>query len=423
MHTSGPSSTFYLPQELVDHIIDHLHDDPVSLSHCSLVCHAWLRTSRLHLFAKVNLKAGSPHTPAVVPPEDRCRSLYRLLKRSPEIIPHIRELDICEGSPAHHSPEVRSTTWVTVEWSLPPLLKMLTHLKRLDFAATSTMHWKTLPPGFQEAICTLLARPSLTYIRLHHWSFPDLVSLAKPLSACRNLKALALSSTTVSDDSVPEAEDEIAATPEEQQPDYTAQRYCLEVLTLDYVYFGYLEYWLLSHRSTVDVTGLRELRVAHFPDPTVVEKLLLKIGGSLEHFHLKPGSWDVHAFDLGVNSGLRSIRLTLEEPEIAMDWVMTLLTSITNYNVLERIGLEFYMGLGKLEGWSALDALLVRPELSSLRQVEIGIFAPPSHADFIKVNEELGGIEGRGILRLYQLGIKSQRSSRQLTPRISHYES
>lgn len=120
----------------------------------------------------------------------------------------------------------------------------------------------------------------------------------------------------------------------------------------------------------------------------------------------------MHSFDLGQNLGLRSIRLTLEEADSAMHWITSLLSSMLAGNVLERVGLEFYVDLKILSGWGALDSLLMRPELSSLRQVEIGLFAPPTHPEFIKVKEELSTLESHGILRLYQLGIKSQRSSR-----------
>ena len=131
----------------------------------------------------------------------------------------------------------------------------------------------------------------------------------------------------------------------------------------------------------------------------------------------------VYSFNLGLNSGLRSIRLTLEDPTHALPWVKTLVCSLSTTNVLERIGVEFYADLKQMvEGWAELDALLVRPELSSLRQVDIGLFAAPTHAEFIRVKEELAGLNARGVLRVYQLGIKSQRSSRQLMPRISRYE-
>jgi hypothetical protein len=45
-----------LPQELVDIIIDHLHDDQQSLLACSLVCQNWVEPSRIHKFASSTIK-------------------------------------------------------------------------------------------------------------------------------------------------------------------------------------------------------------------------------------------------------------------------------------------------------------------------------------------------------------------------------
>lgn len=42
-----------LPPELCDIVIDHLHDDKLSLAACCLVCHSWLRAARYHLFDSI----------------------------------------------------------------------------------------------------------------------------------------------------------------------------------------------------------------------------------------------------------------------------------------------------------------------------------------------------------------------------------
>ena len=52
---SPPMSFFPLPQELIDHTIDHLHNDKLSLAACSLVCKNWLSSARRHVFNKLIL--------------------------------------------------------------------------------------------------------------------------------------------------------------------------------------------------------------------------------------------------------------------------------------------------------------------------------------------------------------------------------
>lgn len=128
----------------------------------------------------------------------------------------------------------------------------------------------------------------------------------------------------------------------------------------------------------------------------------------------------MHSFNLCRNPGLRSIRLTLEDPLRAITWVQTLLSSLSPANILERLGIEFYADLKRIVGWAELDSVLA--EISSLREVDIGLFAPLAHPEVVRVKEELRVLGDRGVLHIYQLGTKSQRPTSQLTPRISRYE-
>lgn len=288
----APTEPLHIPQELADHIIDHLHDSPAALRSCSLVCHAWLPTSRLHLFFKVAFRAS----PDGCPSNELCKRLYNLLSASPDIIPNIHELEITEGA-LHGAPGypagLPSTTWVATERTLPRLLRMLTHLKRLEFGAHMTLHWVTLPPVLQNAISHVFKRPSLTYVRLKSWSFPNFAVLADLLSCCQNLKGLSLSSTIVGDGRDVGHASKLSVVAKGvavmEGGDVDSTRRSLEFLTIDYVNFRSLGQWLFSQGSTIEITGLRELRVAHVQDVTAIEKLLAVTGSSLEHFHLKPG--------------------------------------------------------------------------------------------------------------------------------------
>ena len=50
-------STPYLPAELLDHIIDHLHDTRDALRSCCLVSKSWIPRTRKHLFADLSFYA------------------------------------------------------------------------------------------------------------------------------------------------------------------------------------------------------------------------------------------------------------------------------------------------------------------------------------------------------------------------------
>ena len=45
----------YLPPEILDHVVDSLHDDPKTLKRCCLVSKSWIPRTRRHLFARVKL--------------------------------------------------------------------------------------------------------------------------------------------------------------------------------------------------------------------------------------------------------------------------------------------------------------------------------------------------------------------------------
>jgi hypothetical protein len=49
-----------LPQELVDEIIDHLHDDIPTLAACSLTCRSLLHRSRVHKLAHITIASSQP---------------------------------------------------------------------------------------------------------------------------------------------------------------------------------------------------------------------------------------------------------------------------------------------------------------------------------------------------------------------------
>ncbi|KAF8893617.1 hypothetical protein BD779DRAFT_1669880 [Infundibulicybe gibba] len=426
-----------LPQELTDHIIDHLHSDFSSLKSCSLVCRKWLPTSRYHIFHKISLKVppGAPsNSPGHAAPT-RCKRLCRLLLLSPEIIPHIHELEIGEGSPnlsLSQRSDSKSTQWVTSDRSLPRLLSMLTSVKQIDFSSHSTLNWHDMSPALQKAIRHLFRLPSLCFIRLRLWSFSSFSDFASLISGCTNLKGLALSCISLGGtdyegetnlDTINRSVDKVAIIEEEIVSNSDAQTPTLDFLTLDFVDFKFLIKWLLNSRSRLDVTALRELRVAHSHDAITLDELLQSVGDSLEHLHLKPGPWMVHPFNLAHNPNLNSLRITLEDPTTALEWTTTLLPSIAASHTLERIAVEFYIDLKKTAdatGWAALDSAFSRCD--SLRRVEIGLFAHPGSPDFIKVKQSLKLAGGRGIVQFYQLGIKNQRSSSELTPRISRFE-
>ncbi|KAI0755835.1 hypothetical protein C8Q74DRAFT_1305600 [Fomes fomentarius] len=83
-HLDEQTTDVPLPVETTDIIIDHLHNDIRSLRACSLVCHAWLPSTRHHLFNSFTIKPGDAYFADSV----------TFLTTTPEIARHIRSLRI-----------------------------------------------------------------------------------------------------------------------------------------------------------------------------------------------------------------------------------------------------------------------------------------------------------------------------------------
>ncbi|KAF8575271.1 hypothetical protein K439DRAFT_757703 [Ramaria rubella] len=75
-------STAGLPQELVDHVIDHLWDDLPSLQAASLTCWSWVEPAQYHIFHHVEARVTS------------AEPFWMLLKSSPYIGKHVKSLAI-----------------------------------------------------------------------------------------------------------------------------------------------------------------------------------------------------------------------------------------------------------------------------------------------------------------------------------------
>ena len=54
--------SLFLPQEIFDLVVDHLHDDPTTLRACCLVPKSWIPRTRIHLFSRVEFR---PHGPTL----------------------------------------------------------------------------------------------------------------------------------------------------------------------------------------------------------------------------------------------------------------------------------------------------------------------------------------------------------------------
>ncbi|KAG5650280.1 hypothetical protein H0H81_012770 [Sphagnurus paluster] len=226
-----------LPPELLDHTIDHLHDDMPTLRHCALVYRAWLAPSpRTHLPHHLAPAAQAP--PASPPPHQISNRLRPLQSPdAPHLTQYIRELHIYEG--------ISWQAWITHEPALVALLAQLKHVRRLHLqrSAALPIPWATLPSGLQRA----LGSPKLQELSIGTMAFGGPDEFLFFLEGCRSLRVLQLDHLLIG---VPVAANDVEPTAH------------LDALVLGPRTSSYIVSCLLLPRSAMDVTGLRKLSVS-----------------------------------------------------------------------------------------------------------------------------------------------------------------
>ena len=116
-----------LPQEILDQVIDFLHDDKKALAGCSLVAHAWLHPARSHLFHRLRLQ-----------PQSFARAA-QLLAQKPCIAGYVRELKIEEPSLLVNV--IAASTLLEMLQYFPNLHTM--HLDKIALTApTGILRWR-----------------------------------------------------------------------------------------------------------------------------------------------------------------------------------------------------------------------------------------------------------------------------------------
>lgn len=75
------NETRRFPQELVDHVIDHLHYDPNSLQHCSTVSKGWTHAAQFHMFQTILIQDGT-----------QLVRFAKLVESCPHLAMHVRTL-------------------------------------------------------------------------------------------------------------------------------------------------------------------------------------------------------------------------------------------------------------------------------------------------------------------------------------------
>jgi len=256
-------SSRILPQELVDSIIDHLHDDPATLHSCALVSSAWLPASRYHIFRRVSIRLV-PHDTSH---GGKANSLYRIAVSSPDIAPYIRDLFVYMGD---QTVLARNQMTQLEEKSLPLLLRLLANLRRLEFEPSGGGRRPLFPwgKGVIDSICTASCLPSVVELRLCGMCFDSSAQLLRMFRLFPALKVLQLKNVRLVD--TEKVQDPYIDYRYEEEEGgnalITAQRTRLDVLILSLSNSHTITEVLFHPQSFIDVTSICRLNlVVHSP--------------------------------------------------------------------------------------------------------------------------------------------------------------
>lgn len=147
--------------ELIDRVIDHLHDDEETLRACSLVARSWLPASRFHLFQAL-----------YVFNERAYRALIELLQTNPGLGTHVRELalDLLYDSYGNAEP------WIRPPIDISPLNTLVPSIEALklsdDWARYGELNQAVILDGFRRV-------RTLTIMASSFHSVQDLLTLLR----------------------------------------------------------------------------------------------------------------------------------------------------------------------------------------------------------------------------------------------------
>ena len=252
-----------LPQELVENIIDHLHDDPATLRSCALVSSAWLPASRYHIFHHVSIRLGQGAYLENTPCGGEARRLYQIVVSSPEIVPYICDLLIYKGV---ESPDPYLNR-MTQEESLP-LLRLLTNLRRLEFKNYDRrLEELELVPRLIDSIFTASCLPSIVELRLFGLCFENREQLLRVFRLFPALKVLHLEKILLVEEEAGEVDYFTYRYDEAEGGSdlVTTQRVRLDVLSIASSHSPAIIKILLHPRSFIDVTHICQLNLAVRP--------------------------------------------------------------------------------------------------------------------------------------------------------------
>ncbi|KAK2465031.1 hypothetical protein APHAL10511_003107 [Amanita phalloides] len=378
----------HVPQELVDLVVDNIHDDRISLVTASLVCRSWCCATRPHLFRRAVFHINSPLLADdddisdldcdLSVPFHRFHLLHQIILERPSLAYHIRHL-VLSGATAH-----KCSPWKQVE---PVISSILTRLHRVTSVALRDVHWDHLSPQCQTTLCTIFSNPQLSHVDLYSFNAP-LPIVFSLVGSAKNLQSFSTAFTP--------------ATNFRQPFDSLATKFAPSRVMLHSLEIGSspriseLADALLDPKCPVNISNLHHLRMTHVTDIPVCGQLLRATGQSLEILELwAPTSREPRRvgddISLRFMPALRSFQIKglLFSPNVCSVPCLCDIYTVDAPHGLEKLELLVDADNSRRmmlnwSSWSALDSVLSSPFFYSLNKVEIKLhFSRPGASTYL----------------------------------------
>ncbi|KAK0222736.1 hypothetical protein EDD85DRAFT_253701 [Armillaria nabsnona] len=276
-------SNLSVPQELIDYILDFLHDDIPTLQTCSLVSHAFLHCSRYHIYSNVFIVhieeleeldqfrqyAGQLY---------QCQNLAALLEHSPHVAPLVTRFGIHANSGFIED--------IFEHTSLSPIISSLKNLSHIELICRRDEGlWDELPVATRRVFLAALRSVPLKTFNCDGIEFETQEQFEHLFTAAANpaLKHLSLVCDYGADrTSEPYP---LIRPPPDGLP-------ALESLCIAGNAVSSNIAWLFFHQSLYDIRGIRHLSLQVYSGTTfsLIQRLLNEMQGMLESFTLPTSS-------------------------------------------------------------------------------------------------------------------------------------
>ncbi|KAF8183028.1 hypothetical protein K438DRAFT_1767086 [Mycena galopus ATCC 62051] len=206
----------HFPQELVDIVVDNLHDAISSLQSCALAARTFLPSARIHIFRKIEItppkkRPEENSLPHGTPSATKCQKLLKLLTSTSHIAPLVDELCIVlmgSSSDADYPDDAPSSSyyglyqkadsWIMTSRTLSLIIHAL-NLKRISLVDNtpprggSGLRWNKLPRHLKSALADVFSSPKLESVHLRGVSAESPRQILSLFSKATSLTELSLS--------------------------------------------------------------------------------------------------------------------------------------------------------------------------------------------------------------------------------------